>query len=84
MKMQKLATVAFLLICLLACNNRVETKVRDVWTTEQANAWYLQQGWLRGCDFLPSTAINQLEMWQAETFDTATINRELGWAESIG
>ena len=59
-------------------------KERDVWTTEQANAWYQQQGWLRGSNFLPSTAINQLEMWQAETFDTATINRELGWAASIG
>ncbi len=46
--------------------------------------WYQQQGWIRGCNFIPSTAINQLEMWQAETFDTATINRELGWAESIG
>jgi hypothetical protein len=33
---------------------------------------------------MPSSAINQLEMWQAETFDTATINRELGWAESLG
>lgn len=58
--------------------------IRDVWTKEQANTWYQQWGWLRGCDFIPSTAINQLEMWQAETFDTATINRELGWAASIG
>ncbi len=58
--------------------------VREVWTKEQANEWYKDKGWLRGCDFIPSTAINQLEMWQAETFDTATINRELGWAESIG
>ena len=58
--------------------------VRDVWSKEQANEWYKQWGWLRGSDFIPSTAINQLEMWQAETFDTATINRELGWAESIG
>lgn len=58
--------------------------VRDVWTKEQANQWYSQWGWLRGSDFIPSTAINQLEMWQAESFDTATINRELGWAESIG
>src|SRR5687767_11272476 len=57
---------------------------REVWTKEQANQWYSQVGWLRGSDFIPSTAINQLEMWQAETFDTATINRELGWAESIG
>lgn len=55
-----------------------------IWTKEQANAWYAQQGWLVGSNFNPSTAINQLEMWQAETFDTATINRELGWAEDIG
>ena len=59
-------------------------KVRDVWTKEQANQWYEKVGWLRGSDFIPSTAINQLEMWQAETFDTATINRELGWGEAIG
>lgn len=57
---------------------------RVVWTKEQANQWYSRVGWLRGSDFIPSTAINQLEMWQAETFDTATINRELGWAEDIG
>lgn len=58
--------------------------VREAWPEDQANEWYKQWGWLRGSDFIPSTAINQLEMWQAETFDTATINRELGWAESIG
>jgi hypothetical protein len=58
--------------------------VRNVWTKEQANEWYKDKGWLRGSDFIPSSAINQLEMWQAETFDTATIHRELGWAESIG
>ena len=58
--------------------------VREVWTKQQSNDWYKPLGWLRGSDFIPSTAINQLEMWQAETFDTATINRELGWAESIG
>jgi hypothetical protein len=57
---------------------------RTVWSPEKANAWYSQQDWLTGCDFIPSTAINQLEMWQAETFDTATISRELGYAESIG
>jgi hypothetical protein len=37
-----------------------------------------------GANFLPSTAINQLEMWQAESFDPTTIDRELGWAEGIG
>ncbi len=54
------------------------------WTTQQANEWALTTGWLRGSNFIPSTAVNQLEMWQEETFDTTTINRELGLAESIG
>jgi hypothetical protein len=55
-----------------------------IWTAKQANDWYAKQGWLVGANFLPGTAINQLEMWQADSFDTATINRELGWAENIG
>lgn len=51
---------------------------------EKANEWYKRQGWLVGCNFVPSTAINQLEMWQANTFDPNTINRELGWAQDLG
>jgi len=54
------------------------------WTPERAHQWYDAQPWLVGCNFAPSTAINQLEMWQADTFDPKTIDRELGWAESIG
>jgi hypothetical protein len=54
------------------------------WTPEQANAWYAKQPWLVGCNFIPSTAINQLEMWQADTFDPTTIDRELGLAEGLG
>src|SRR5258708_31942055 len=65
-----------------------ETKATNrespTWTKKKANKWYASREWQRGCDFIPSTAINQLEMWQAETFDTATIDRELGYAESIG
>lgn len=57
---------------------------REIWSVEKANAWYKTKGWLRGSDFIPSTAINQLEMWQAESFDPVTIDRELGYAESIG
>jgi len=53
------------------------------WTDAQANAWYVRQPWPVGANFLPSTAINQLEMWQAATFDPTTIDRELGWAENI-
>jgi len=54
------------------------------WPAEKANAWSKAQPWLVGANFGPSTAINQLEMWQAETFDVETIDRELGWAESLG
>jgi hypothetical protein len=54
------------------------------WTEAQADAWYAAQPWPVGANFLPSTAINELEMWQADTFDPATIDRELGWAEGIG
>src|SRR5690349_18842566 len=54
------------------------------WTAEKANRWYNSQSWLVGSNFIPSTAINELEMWQADTFDPDTTDRELGWAESIG
>lgn len=54
------------------------------WTKEQAAAWGKAHPRLVGCNYIPSTAINQLEMWQAETFDPATIDRELGWAEGLG
>jgi hypothetical protein len=54
------------------------------WSQDQAETWRQKTGWLVGCDFLPSTAINQLEMFQAETFDLPTIDRELGWAQSLG
>ena len=57
---------------------------RDRWTAGQANAWYAKQPWLAGCNFIPSTAINQLEMWQEDSFDPVTIDRELGWAEELG
>ena len=54
------------------------------WSPQRASAWYQQTGWLVGCNFIPSTAINQLEMWQAATFDTLTLNRELAWAGGLG
>lgn len=54
------------------------------WSSEKANQWYAKQPWRVGCNFIPSTAINQLEMWQADTFDPETIDRELGWASKLG
>jgi hypothetical protein len=54
------------------------------WTEAEANEWYGKLPWLVGANFIPSTASNQLEMWQAETFDPVTIDRELGWAQDLG
>jgi hypothetical protein len=58
--------------------------VQQRWTEDKASAWYSAQPWPVGANFLPSNAINELEMWQPETFDPTTIDRELGWAEAIG
>ncbi|OIN56634.1 cellulase family glycosylhydrolase [Arsenicibacter rosenii] len=54
------------------------------WTAEKANAWYARQPFLFGPNYNPANAINELEMFQAETFDPKTIDKELGWAESMG
>jgi hypothetical protein len=54
------------------------------WSEERARKWFDERPWRVGVNYVPSTAVNQLEMWQAETFDPDTIDRELGWAESLG
>jgi hypothetical protein len=54
------------------------------WPEQKASVWRRDAGWLVGCNYTPSTAINQLEMWQGDTFDPQTIDRELGWAHQLG
>ncbi len=56
----------------------------DKWTEQKANEWYQGQRWLVGSNYLPASAINQLEMWQSDTFNTQEIDQEFGWAHSIG
>lgn len=46
--------------------------------------WYKKQPWLVGTNFLPSTAANTTEFWQAESFDEPTIERELAIAQATG
>ncbi|EOS9838069.1 1,4-beta-xylanase, partial [Enterobacter hormaechei] len=58
--------------------------MKEQWSREQAQAWYQQKGWLCGFNYLPSTAVNWTDIWQEETFDAATIERELGWAAEAG
>lgn len=82
MKLTKAMLSAILLIasCLLVS---AETETAR-WSEKQAADWYATQPWLVGANYIPANAINELEMWQAESFDPKRIDTELGWAESIG
>jgi hypothetical protein len=70
--------------CMSCTGVQERKKIGERWSVEKAQKWAAEKGWLTGANFTPSTAINQLEFWQAESFDPETIERELGWAESIG
>jgi hypothetical protein len=73
------------LVLVLCCTGRFSASGQETrWNEEQANLWYRQQPWLIGSNFLPSDAVNEIEMWQADTFDPKEIDREFGWAENIG
>jgi len=84
MKGSVLKGYGFLVLLAFAPMLAMGQQAQQRWTEAQANAWYAAQPWPVGANFLPSTAINELEMWQADSFDAATIDRELGWAEGIG
>jgi len=65
-------------------SNLIKEAAADRWGVERSQTWYDALPWLVGCNFTPSSAINQLEMWQAETFNPKEIDRELGWLAGIG
>ena len=75
-----------ILVCLLLSSVAAiaQTGKPSRWSEDTANAWYAKQPWLVGSNYTPATAINELEMWQADSFDPKTIEKELGWAESLG
>lgn len=75
---------SWIFLCFLCTNFLCAQTKNDPWTVSQANEWYASKGWLRGSDFIVSSAVNQLEMWQESTFDPEGIDRELGYAQSIG
>ncbi|TFF99477.1 MAG: 1,4-beta-xylanase, partial [Promethearchaeota archaeon] len=65
-------------------NTDISDLEKLTWAKKKATEWYAQHPWLVGCNYIPSNAINQLEMFQADTFDSDQIDKELGWAQSIG
>jgi len=73
-------TAAVIAVSLYATAAGTETR----WSEQKANSWYRQQPWLVGSNYVPKSAINQLEMWQEATFNPAEIDQELTWAERMG
>jgi Cellulase (glycosyl hydrolase family 5) len=86
--MKHLLFVPVLVTCFFAVPLRANAQSSDSasgrWTVQQANDWYAKQPWLVGANFVPSDAINELEMFQAATFNPKLIDKELGMAEGIG
>jgi hypothetical protein len=72
------------LLIVLICSAAALSQQTARWSEQKANAWYAQQPWLVGSNYVPKSAINQLEMWQEPTFDPAQIEKELTWAEAMG
>jgi Cellulase (glycosyl hydrolase family 5) len=81
--MKRFSSMAWFLIFFFALSANIFAQSQR-WTEAKANAWYQAQPWLVGSNFIPSNAINELEMWQADSFDPQEIDKELGWAESLG
>ena len=77
-------TIKKITIILILLGTASTALATPAWPVKRANDWYASQHWLVGSNFITSTAINELEMWQADTFDLPTIDRELGWAETLG
>jgi hypothetical protein len=84
-----LATLLLITACLAAATGSATAHGQQLpkterWSSQKSQQWYAQQPWLVGSNYVPADAINQLEMWQPGTFNPQQIDREMGWAESIG
>ena len=82
--MQTVRRIGQALVVVLLLSVAAVAAPQQQWTPEQAHQWYKAQPWLVGANFNPASAINQLEMWQADTFDPKRIDLELGWAADLG
>lgn len=82
--MKRIVLLISFLIGINSFAQQEDIVLKNRWSREKAAEWYKKHDWISGANFIPSTAINQLEMWQEETFDPETIDRELGYAEGIG
>jgi hypothetical protein len=83
MRIAKCLLLTAILLCAVSCASAAAGRPTR-WTEQKANEWYGKQPWLIGSNYIPRSAINQLEMWQEATLNPEQIDQELGWAESLG
>ncbi len=83
MRIAKSLLLNIFLLCAV-CSASAAAAQTTRWTEQKANEWYAKQPWLIGSNYIPRSAINELEMWQEATFNPEQIDQELGWAESLG
>jgi hypothetical protein len=83
MRIAKPLLFVTILLCAVSLTSAAASRTTR-WTEQKANEWYAKQPWLIGSNYIPRSAINQLEMWQEATFNPEQIDQEFGWAESLG
>ena len=76
--------LAIFSLLFIQCQQTLKTPVAERWSEEKAWKWHQENGWMAGTNFNPSTAINQLEFFQEESFDMETIDLELSWSAELG
>ena len=73
------AAVTALLLAVLTLRARAQR-----WSEERAAEWYAARPWIVGCNYIPAYAVNQLDMFQAATFNATAIDAELVLAATLG
>ena len=80
-KLLRMKQMFVCLILMISCVFNVFHVNGARWTAEQANNWYRNESVYFWSNFIPSTSVNVIDMWQ--TFDSSTIEHELRWASEI-
>src|SRR5882724_8249963 len=80
---RRLSSVFTAVLLVAGCCTSVVCAQTARWPEQKANAWYAQQPWLVGSNYVPQSAINQLAMWQEATFHPEEIEKELTWAGAM-
>ena len=78
--MKKIIKALAILISITSCSSNEQGQ----WSVDRINNWYSEVGEIKGFNYVPSTAVNDIDMWQESSFDPITISKELMLARESG